>query len=176
MVAMSHSTRYLRDGEGLLVAYRRHALSYWRNWLAAALFIGAASFFLWPLLRLGSWGAAGAATLLLAGVLTLWRTGRLWRGNVMLVTNLRIIDVSREGFFTETVSEVVWGNIADVSWSRQGLLAFAARYGTVQVVATLGNIHFVFPNLPHPARVAQQLLDMRQQFQFNHSQHENTPS
>lgn len=117
----SKFSKYLRGREELLKAYQQHAACYTVAWILSILLIGAAFFLLWPLLNLGQWGLLGFVALLSCGLIILVRTIRLWRGNVLLLTTERVLDINRTGFFSQTVSQTTFSDIQDISWSRKGL-------------------------------------------------------
>ncbi|MBI5466550.1 MAG: PH domain-containing protein [Candidatus Kerfeldbacteria bacterium] len=147
-------SKYLRGGEELLKVYQQHPACYVGSWTLGVLLTGLAFFGLWPLLILGTGGVVGFLALALGGAVVLGRAFRLWRGNVVLLTNERILDIDRSGFFSQTVSQVFYSDIQDISWSRRGLGAAIFRYGSVQLVCAGGSIRLVLAHLPSPATVS----------------------
>jgi hypothetical protein len=153
--------KYLKPGEELWQVYKRHGLTYFLWWIAGFILVLAAFFFLWPLFRMGGWGVIIFLVLLFVGAGIIIRTIRLWNGNLLLLTSQRVIDISRSGFFGETISEMPFYDIQDVSWARKGFWATIWRYGTVQLVSVGGAVRLLFPNLIKPTDVATQIVGLK---------------
>lgn len=153
--------KYLKPGEELWQVHKRHGLTYFLWWIAGFVLVLAAFFFLWPLFRMGGWGIVIFLVLLLVGAGIVVRTIRLWNGNLLLLTSQRVIDISRSGFFGETISEMPFYDIQDVSWARKGFWATIWRYGAVQLVSAGGAVRLLFPNLIKPANIATQIAGLK---------------
>lgn len=153
--------KYLKPGEELWQVYKRHGLTYFLWWIAGFVLILAAFFFLWPLFRMGGWGVVIFLVLLFVGAGIIIRTIRLWNGNLLLLTSQRVIDISRSGFWGETISEMPFYDMQDVSWGRKGFWATIWRYGTVQLVSAGGAVRLLFPNLIKPADIATQIAGLK---------------
>jgi hypothetical protein len=153
--------KYLKPGEELWQVYKRHGLTYFLWWIIGCLLVLGAFFFLWPLFRIGGWGVLIFLVLFFVGAGIIIRTVRLWNGNLLLLTNQRVIDISRSGLFGETVSEMPFYDIQDISWARKGFWAAIWRYGTVQLVSAGGAVRLLFPNLIKPADIAAQIAGLK---------------
>jgi len=160
-MTISKFSNYLHTGEEVLQYYQRQAASYFFSWVLALVFIIPAFFFLWPLFQAGTWGVVAFAVILAIGLVILLRTFLLWRGNIVLVTNERILDLSKEGMFGKSVSQATYNEIQDVSWQRNGLWATLWRYGDVQLVAGGGSIRLIFPCLKNPQQVVDFIISLR---------------
>ncbi len=139
--------------------------------LAALLVIGA-FFFLIPLwnLRLWRWdihlvGQAIFYLSLFSAVLLVLRHWVIWRGTFLLITNQRVLDVDRQGFFERTVSEVPYQSLSDVSYNIKGIVETLADIGTISFQMFSGNETIAFKNLLDPARVHKQVMELRVAFQ-----------
>ncbi len=154
-------SKYLQGGEELWYSLYRHPASWTVPGLSGALLILLAFFLLWPLFQYGGWGTMGFALLLSSGGYISLRAHRLWRGNFILVTNRRIVDVARAGWFTESVSQLYYNEIQDISWSKKGLGATLWGYGTVQLVGASGSTRLMFTYIKDPNQVAALLTAVR---------------
>jgi|GEM_PF-2699057 hypothetical protein len=161
MIKQSKFSKYLHGGEACLNIYHSHPATYLGSWSLGGLLILASFFLLWPLLTWGQWGLTGWLVLLLSGLLVIGRAFILWRGNVLLFTNHRLIDINRSGLISQTVSQVAYQDIQDVSWSKHGLGAAIFGYGSVQLVCAGGSIRLVFDNLSDASEVSAAIVTAR---------------
>lgn len=162
MIKQSKFSKYLRAGEVLLKAYQSHGASYIGSWVLGALLMASSFFLLWPLLNLGVGGLVIWLTLLISSLAILWRTLILWRGNILLLTNDRLIDINHSGLISQTVSQTTYKDIQDVSWTKSGLGSAIFGYGSVQLVCANGSIRLVFPHLADPAGVSSDIITIRE--------------
>ena len=154
---------YLKPGEELWQIYQRHVATYLVGWLIGGVLVALGFFFIWPLFRFGTWGVAGFAVIIVVGLFMLFRTTKLFRGNVVLVTSEGLVDISRSGLWGEAVSRLSYADIQDVSWFRHGFWAVVFRYGTVQVLGAAGTVHLAFPGLPNPHEMSAKVTSWREQ-------------
>ena len=133
----------------------------------AILYIFAFFFFmqLWNL-RLWSWDIAivgktiffGA---LIFGLIYFLRAYVIWRGTMLIITNQRIIDVDRRGFFDRIVSEVPYQSLSDVSYRSKGIVEMTANIGTITFQLFSGNENVSFQHTMNPAALHKQILELR---------------
>jgi hypothetical protein len=131
------------------------------------LFIFAFFFFvpLWNL-HLWSWNISVAGkTIFFAslsfGLFYFWRSYVIWRGTMLIITNQRIIDVERRGFFDRIVSEVPYESLSDVSYRSKGLIEMTAGIGTITFQLFSGNENVSFAHMINPAALHKQILELR---------------
>ncbi len=104
-------------------------------------------FFTYPLLRLGWVGVLGFLVTLSLTLGYCLRRLYLWYYEVLIVTDLRCIDIQRPGLFSRQVREIPWSSVTDIVFSQRGLLATLFKFGTVtlmldnQQVITLQHIY-----------------------------------
>lgn len=55
----------------------------------------------------------------------------LWRNNNLMITNFRIINNEQRGLFSQTVTELLYRDITDVSFTQDGPSAMSFNYGTL---------------------------------------------
>ena len=127
-----------------------------------------AFFFFMPLwnLRLWSWDIAivgktiffGA---LIFGLIYFLRAYVIWRGTMLIITNQRIIDVDRRGFFDRIVSEVPYQSLSDVSYRSKGIVEMTANIGTITFQLFSGNENVSYQHTMNPAALHKQILELR---------------
>ena len=118
-------------------------------------------FFLFPLFRLGTWGIIGFFILVLSGIFLFWRAYRTWSQTVFVITDLRIIDIDQHGFFDQTVTEVSYPKIEEVTYRIKGLLATLFRYGTLRLRVTGDAADIEFARAKFPAGIQELINDLR---------------
>lgn len=84
----------------------------------------------------------------------------LWYLNIQVITSLRIVDVSQEGLFSHTVSELHIDKIEDVTSEVDGILGTMFDYGMVFVQTAGTTERFEFHNIPHPSQIEKLVLNL----------------
>lgn len=102
--------------------------------------------------------AAQLYTLLL--ILSLFLIIIIYYLNIQIITNIRVVDVSQEGLFSHTISELHIDKIEDATSETNGILGTLFNYGKV-FVQTAGTVErFEFHNVPNPAGIEKMILDL----------------
>jgi hypothetical protein len=78
--------------------------------------------------------------------------------NVLVFTNLHLIEVEQNGIFGRIVSQVSFNREQDISGNRTGLFATIFDYGNVTVQSAGENVHFVFRYAPDPEEVSNEAI------------------
>lgn len=159
-----HSMKHvnLKEDEIVRLTVRRHPFAVAIP-LAVGIIIFLVPFFLMvPLFRLKAVGLIIGAVFLLFGAFVALRSWLLWRSNVFLVTNRRIIDVERKGFFDWVVSEASYHNIEDISYRTTGMLQNLLGVGDVVVQTASGFVNLVLQFVKNPGGVRDAINDERE--------------
>ncbi|MFH1171219.1 MAG: PH domain-containing protein [bacterium] len=138
--------------------------------LLAAIFLLGSFFFLFPLLRVGFWGVILLFALFLFGIFLVVRIVLLRALNVLIVTNLRLIDIDQRGFFHREVSEATYEKIQDVSFSLKGVAQTLFRYGNVLIQTAGVQANLEVQNVRHPERIQELITKVQTE-----SQQQKTP-
>ncbi len=80
--------------------------------------------------------------------------------DVYLVTTVRVLDVSQNGMFSRTVSELDLARVQDVTSEIKGILHSMVDYGNVYIQTAGEHERFEFIDVPHPDRIRKQLLEL----------------
>jgi uncharacterized membrane protein YdbT with pleckstrin-like domain len=80
--------------------------------------------------------------------------------DIWIVTNKRVLDIEQVGLFSRTVSAVRLYRIQDVSSSVNGFINTLFDFGDMQIQTAGEKEHFVFEQIPHPARISKSILDL----------------
>lgn len=157
------SVLQLKDEEILQTMVRRHMITVAGPLLLALLFIVLPFFFLFPMFSWGTIGVLlfGAGVMFGAGLA--FRTIFVWDSDVLLVTNLRVIDVDQKGIFSRHVSESSLGAIQDVSWTKKGLWATLFGMGSVKIQTSGAQAVLEAEDIPNPERVNELINQLKDQ-------------
>ncbi|MDE2311555.1 MAG: PH domain-containing protein [Patescibacteria group bacterium] len=80
--------------------------------------------------------------------------------NLQIITDLRIVDVTQEGLFSHTISELHIDKIEDVTSQTTGFFGTIFNYGNVYV-QTAGTVErFEFVAVPQPNAIEKLILDL----------------
>lgn len=168
----SQLTRNLKEGEEVVRIVRRYPGSLLFPALPAMAFLLGPFFFLFPLLKLGVFGALGFVILLMIGGILTARLMILYSLNALVITNQRLIDVDQRGFFHREVSESTFDKIQDVSFSMKGVSQTLFRYGTVLIQTAGAQSNLEIRYVQNPERV--QELIAKQQMESRPDRQEET--
>lgn len=80
--------------------------------------------------------------------------------DVYLVTTDRVLDVSQQGMFARTVSELDLARVQDVTSEVKGVLRSLLGFGNVYIQTAAEKERFVFEDVAHPDRIRKRLLDL----------------
>ncbi|MDD5438223.1 MAG: PH domain-containing protein [Patescibacteria group bacterium] len=155
------SVMQLKDEEQIKAMVRRHAVTLIGPLLLAMLSIVIPFFFLFPLFNLGIFGVIVFAVLIIIGAFLAFRTIFVWDNDVLIVTNLRIVDIDQHGLFSRHVSEANLSAIQDVSWKKQGFWQTLFRMGSVTVQTAGATATIQGDDLPRPEKIQNLINDTR---------------
>jgi CRP-like cAMP-binding protein len=160
----------LRIEDGGTVTYRKHwIILVQQAWKPAALFLGALFLLFWRMYYLLQSpdhaffhvNAAGATRpdtitltiplLMMPIIFWLWYEYTDWKNDTFMVTSDEIFDIDRKPFGQEERRAAQIENILSTSYKRDGLIAYAFNYGTVNI--SVGGTQLTFDNVLDPAGV-----------------------
>ncbi|MBD3281131.1 PH domain-containing protein [Candidatus Uhrbacteria bacterium] len=151
----------LKEEENIEAQVRRHLASLIPALFISMLFIVVPFFFLFPLFSYGLAGVIIFGASVMIGIIWVIRALYLWNADVLVVTNMRIVDVDQRGLLSRQVSEASYDVIQDVSWKREGFWQTIFRMGSVSV-QTAGTAAKIEANqVPHPAKLHEIINDER---------------
>ncbi|OGN27867.1 MAG: hypothetical protein A2941_00790 [Candidatus Yanofskybacteria bacterium RIFCSPLOWO2_01_FULL_49_17] len=84
----------------------------------------------------------------------------IWRENNLVITNLRVIHNEQSGLFNEKVTELLYRDITEASFTQDGPLALAYDYGTL-VLRLPSEGQVMVKDIPHPSQVMELVNKIR---------------
>lgn len=151
----------LRQGETIEANIRQHWVVMVSSIAIAAVVI-VAVFSAWIYLPFDFFGFGAAVYALVYLAILAWVLFRLyiWRANFLVVTNFRVINNEQRGLFNRTVTELLYHDITDISFTQDGVLASSYDYGTL-VIRLPSQTQVMVQTIPHPSRVIEMINRIR---------------
>ena len=84
--------------------------------------------------------------------------------DVYIVTDRRIVDISQNGFFKRSISELNLRQIQDVSANVSGFASTLLHFGDVHIQTAAERPNFSFLGVPHPYEVSKKILDLHEAY------------
>lgn len=156
---MPHFT--LRPGEQVIRIVRKHpaAVGFTMFWEFLLLF--AAFFLMAPLIGFGRVGIVIFVALIFIALFLLFQTWLMWHSNQFMVTDRRVVDIDRRGFFVWVVSEAAFTNIQDISFRTTGLVQTILGAGDVVLQTASGFVNLELTFVHDPAGVRDAINEAR---------------
>jgi hypothetical protein len=151
----------LRENEKLIKEVNRHfvfLLPPVLVWLLVVLAL-LTSKLLW---EFDAWGYFNYVALgvLLIGFLIIWYKYHLWKNNVLILTDERIIQHVKQGLFSRAVTELLYGDILQVSYEKKGLRSHIYNYGNI-IIRTAADKEIILKEISKPAEVVRVMNQIR---------------
>ncbi|MFH1790024.1 MAG: PH domain-containing protein [bacterium] len=154
----------LREGERIVGSVRRYGLVSWWKYLFGIIVLSVAALFMFQLFSYGwyGYGAFGAGALL--GLYILSRTWFFDYTNILIISNERIVDIHRLGWFDQVVSSVSYSEIKDVSVRKKGILANLFNYGSVMIHSKSDKFYLEVVKIHNPQELQNLLNDASERY------------
>lgn len=85
----------------------------------------------------------------------------IWRNNALVITNQRLVENEQRGFFSRTVTELLYRDILEVSYDKKGINASMYGYGDLKLRTAAEN-EIVFEKIPKPDETVEMINKVRQ--------------
>ncbi|MFH0814629.1 MAG: PH domain-containing protein [Candidatus Falkowbacteria bacterium] len=112
-------------------------------------------FLMYYLFLQGLWGVIAFAAILIIAIAYTGRLIFLWKRNIMVLTNKRIIDWEQLGFFEQTIQELSYADIENVEAGHKGLLGKMFKFGNLSFKIKNEEYPFVLYKVKFPVRAAE---------------------
>ncbi|MDF1496538.1 MAG: PH domain-containing protein [Patescibacteria group bacterium] len=165
----------LKEEENIEAIVRRHLASLIPSLFFAMIIIVLPFFFLFPLFSLGVIGVLIFGISIMIGILWAIRSLFLWNTDVLVVTNMRIVDVDQKGILSRKVSEAPYDVIQDVSWKREGIWQTIFRMGSVSIQTAGSSATIEAERVPQPGKLHEIINDERLRYTSEPKEHIQSP-
>ncbi len=151
----------LREGETIVVTVRQHWFVMVRPIVIASMIV--VVFAVTGLYFQFDFFGYSSAVYLVAGfviLLSLMYKFYLWRQNELSITNFRIINHQQRGLLNQTVTELIYRDITDVSFTQDGASAMAFDYGTL-IIRLPSQDQIKVETIPTPSKIIETINRVR---------------
>ncbi len=163
-------TNYLEDGEDILLVCHKHIWVH-RKVLTKEFLLGIALpvlfYFIYPPL-IALWGLW-----FFVGILRFIYNIADWFYDAWLITNMSIIDVEWNGFFSRQSSRIEYHTIDGIQYMVQGFWPTILNYGQVQLQQVGGAIIVSLKDATNPRKVEREVLRVQEKVIKDKSQREH---
>jgi len=154
----------LKKGEEIITAVRRYGLTLLWQWFIILLLLAVPFFFMFWLFRHDWWGMTLFLAPIIFGLAWIIRIIFLWRKNVLVITNQRLIDYDQRGLFDQLVSEIFYDQVEDVHGRIRGVWGTIFRYGEITIQSGNGKINIIAKQIKQPVYLQQEINELRQNY------------
>ncbi len=155
-------TIQLRPEEEVLEIVHEDIVPHLLRYSLLFLWFVAPFFFLFPLFQEGVVGVFIFFALVASACFFGLRSYVKWANTTFILTDHRVIDVDRKGFFDRVVSEIPYHQIGDVTYRVKGIVPTMFRYGDVRVHVTGSGADIEFRHVARPSRIHDLINDLRE--------------
>lgn len=152
----------LRQNEELIKVVRKH----WMFLMPV--------FFTWPLIIIGlflsryllNFGFFGYwSWVIILGVLVvafiILQKCFIWKNDALIITNLRVVENEQHGFFSKTVTELLYQDIVEITYSKHGMNASLYDYGDLKIRTAAEN-EIILEKVAEPDETVELINNIRQ--------------
>lgn len=150
----------IQPEERVLNILRLHSSTLWLSVLPWGVVLCVVSFFLFFLLREGAFGAAIAVLLVVVSVYGVIRGFALWDSTAFVLTNKRLIALSRRQLWSRTVEEMPLAEIRQIEARRRGTWRRLFKLSSITIKGGQ-NQQFQLPSVSRVDRFAEALKEAR---------------
>ena len=162
MVFLENMSIILRQNEELIKVARRHKFFLmpiffsWPMLIAALLFVR----YLFKFDFFGYWAWTLVVASLAATLIILYKYF-IWRNNALIITNQRVVENEQRGFFSKTVTELLFRDIREIAYSKEGMNASVYDYGDLKI-RTAADDDIIIEKIAEPDEVVELINQERQ--------------
>jgi hypothetical protein len=153
----------LKPHEEILATVRQSLIPNSGKFLLFVVWILVPFFFLFPLFHQGVGGVIVFFGLALSGLFFLLRQYIRWSGTTLVLTDKRVVDIERRGFFDRVVTEVAYMQIDESSYRIKGFWATVFRYGALRFELAGSAADIEFRHISRPSRIHNLVNDLREE-------------
>ena len=153
----------LRVDEQIVAEIRRFGFTYLWRWVGALIPFVVAGIYMFWLFRQGTIGTIGFVILIITGIAGCVSNYVRFRGTVFILTNYRIIDITKDGIMGRTISEAELGDIEDVVVKQRGIWRMILNYGTIEIRVRDSKIRIDVEYVKRPQGVQRLINELKKQ-------------
>ncbi len=155
----------LRENEEIIEVVRSAGVLSFFGYVFGLLILLTTSFFSTWLLTYGRPGSAAVGAGLFFGLLFIFRAWLKRRYNYWVITNLRIVDIDRLGFFNKVISEIWFEELADIYIHKKGILAGIFNYADIVAESVVEQYVLEIKKIYQPEKFIEWIRGLKKDFE-----------
>lgn len=152
----------IKKDEEIIYAVRRYGLTFFWQFVLVIIFLVIPFLFIFWLFAHSWWGISLFILSLVISLSILIRTLFLWRKNILVLTNQRLVDFDQLGFFEEVVSDIPYDQVEDVHGRVKGICQTIFKYGNVNIQTGNGKVMVVVDRVKNPVSIQREINRLRE--------------
>lgn len=114
----------------------------------------------------GLWGPTVFWSLIFIGAVFIIRRWIIWRKDILIITNQRIIDINQKNLFDKEVAEISFYKMRDIIYKVKGILATVFDFGRIELHLVGGSI-LVLERVPNPRKIQEILIKLKSETEMS---------
>ncbi len=112
------------------------------------------------------WGPSAFWSLIFIGAVFAIRRWIIWRKDILIITNQRIIDINQKNLFDKEVAEISFYKIRDVIYQVKGVLATVFDFGRIELHLVGGSV-LALERVPNPRKIQELLIKLKSETEMS---------
>lgn len=112
------------------------------------------------------WGPSVFWTLIFIGAIWTVRRWIIWRKDIFIITNQRIVDINQKDLFDKEVAEMNYYKVRDVIYQVKGVLATTFDFGRVELHLAGGAI-LALERVPNPQKIQELIIKLKNETEMS---------
>lgn len=154
----------LREGEEIIEVVRSAAVLSLLGYFFGFSILLVVSFFSTWLLSYDTPGSVIMGIGLFFGILFIFRAWLKRRYNYWVITNIRIVDIDRLGFFNKVISEIWFEELADIYMHKKGILSGIFNYADIVIESSAEQFVLEMKKIKAPEKFIEWIRDLKKDF------------
>ncbi|MBI2670200.1 MAG: PH domain-containing protein [Candidatus Yanofskybacteria bacterium] len=85
----------------------------------------------------------------------------IWKNDALIITNQRVVENEQHGFFSKTVTELLYQDIVEITYSKRGMNASLYDYGDLKIRTAAEN-EIILEKIANPDETIELINNIRQ--------------
>jgi len=158
---------HLQGGEEIKQIIRQYPPTFFLHYLVGIAVLFLASFFMFWLFSIGWWGQILYGIGMIIGLYIIIQTWFFASANILIITNERVVDINRLGWFEEVMSSAGYLDVKDVFVHKKGIMGSILNYGSLTVETKSQQVVLEFEKVHKPQKWQSLILELRDSFRRN---------
>ncbi|MFA5211033.1 MAG: PH domain-containing protein [Patescibacteria group bacterium] len=132
--------------------------------LLSLIILAVDAFFMFRLFQMGNKGIIIFTVSSLVAFVIFFRAYFLWKKNIFVITDNRIVDIERRSLVEKTVSEIYYNQIEDIAVEMKGFFASIFKYGDIILYIKKTKFKIIAPKIKNPVKIQQLLNSLKEKY------------